>query len=517
MVFDENVFDEIDHFHPNFDESVPNLFSSRGFRKGSATTQCDAHVHVGEHGCVRGIATNTSCRRLVSKNLAWTCSPFQFALSTRAGTRCVVHAIRDAEGRTTTSIGAQCCRNSWKCRESNTEPIRQDDEGHRHDMEQHEGVKEELESGKMLFAFLDDTYVLSRGDRTRPIFNLLAVKVHLQASIRLHASKTRTWNMSEARPPDVDDLGPGVWHGEGGGKGAHQGVGHASWFRSLVQSHTDGRLEEEHKLWEAVGWVPDAQCAWQILVQCARPRCHHLIKTMFPASQQCILQITTLECSARSKRQHPDYIVSPFYPLDFDSVALRVMEVGPIACLACCFILNELHELSDALEVQFGPVLLLFIKSLSRKYAARMSTNEDNIRRKTRTLCNTKRTVASFLLSSTQTSHNMDFIFLHFTEEAKLEPFLAHLPTMLFGDQNFPANQCIVDDWRFLCSKIVCNLATAINKSVSACNPSGIIDSHLNGHTMSCFTNVKLNTNNMETEGAADSMADFIITIVSDE
>ena len=24
MVFDENFFDEIDHFHPNFDESVPN-------------------------------------------------------------------------------------------------------------------------------------------------------------------------------------------------------------------------------------------------------------------------------------------------------------------------------------------------------------------------------------------------------------------------------------------------------------------------------------------------------------
>ena len=24
VVFDENVFDEIDHFRPNFDESVPN-------------------------------------------------------------------------------------------------------------------------------------------------------------------------------------------------------------------------------------------------------------------------------------------------------------------------------------------------------------------------------------------------------------------------------------------------------------------------------------------------------------
>ena len=26
VVFDENFFDEIDHFHPNFDESVPNPF-----------------------------------------------------------------------------------------------------------------------------------------------------------------------------------------------------------------------------------------------------------------------------------------------------------------------------------------------------------------------------------------------------------------------------------------------------------------------------------------------------------
>ena len=25
VVFDEKIFDEIDHFHPNFDESVPDL------------------------------------------------------------------------------------------------------------------------------------------------------------------------------------------------------------------------------------------------------------------------------------------------------------------------------------------------------------------------------------------------------------------------------------------------------------------------------------------------------------
>ena len=55
-------------------------------------------------GGVRGIATGTSFRRLVAKVLArqfseqveQACTPSQFALSTRAGTGCVGHAIRVA-------------------------------------------------------------------------------------------------------------------------------------------------------------------------------------------------------------------------------------------------------------------------------------------------------------------------------------------------------------------------------------------------------------------------------------
>ena len=39
-------------------------------------------------------------------------------------------------------------------------------------------------------------------------------------------------------------------------------------------------IEEEEKLWNAIHWIPDLQCAWQVLVQCARPRCHHLLRTM---------------------------------------------------------------------------------------------------------------------------------------------------------------------------------------------------------------------------------------------
>ena len=53
-------------------------------------------------GGIRGIATSTSFRRLVAKTLAKqfmsdvekACAPFQFALSTRAGTDCVGHAVR---------------------------------------------------------------------------------------------------------------------------------------------------------------------------------------------------------------------------------------------------------------------------------------------------------------------------------------------------------------------------------------------------------------------------------------
>ena len=55
-----------------------------------------------QDGGVRGIATSTSFRRLVAKTLARqfgkaveaVCAPYQFALSTRAGTDCVGHAIR---------------------------------------------------------------------------------------------------------------------------------------------------------------------------------------------------------------------------------------------------------------------------------------------------------------------------------------------------------------------------------------------------------------------------------------
>ena len=47
----------------------------------------------------------------------------------------------------------------------------------------------------------------------------------------------------------------------------------------FVQAKIVSRLEDERSLWEAVSWVPDLQCAWQIILQCASPcsaQCHQV-------------------------------------------------------------------------------------------------------------------------------------------------------------------------------------------------------------------------------------------------
>ena len=72
-------------------------------------------------------------------------------------------------------------------------------------------------------------------------------------------------------------LGPEVWSPEGvkilGTPGGHA---------EFIQAAVDARLEEEDKLLRALSWVPDFQCARQLLVQCAGPRCHHVPKSMPP-------------------------------------------------------------------------------------------------------------------------------------------------------------------------------------------------------------------------------------------
>ena len=284
-------------------------------------------------GGVRGIATGTSFRRLVAKTLARqfgreveeACSPFQFALSSKAGVDCVGHAVRvateaDAEATVLSIDGigaydhvhrsamlnklldipslwgllpfvrATYCQptcHKWK-----------DQDGVQHDVHQHEGgeqgnplmplmfslaihnalveVKASMRLGEMLFAFLDDVYVVATSQRIREVCNLLNETLAI-VGIQLHAGKTRTWNRAGTRPADLEDLGP-----EEGIKILGTPIGSDQFVADVAQA----RLEEERRLWEAISWVPDTQCAWQILLQCSGPRCHHFFQTIPPSQSE---------------------------------------------------------------------------------------------------------------------------------------------------------------------------------------------------------------------------------------
>ena len=80
----------------------------------------------------------------------------------------------------------------------------------------------------------------------------------------MHNGKTRCRNRAGLCPQDVEELGPEVWSPRGV-KVLGTPVGSDEFIREV----SDARLEEEHKLWNAIPWIPDLQCAWQVLLQCA--------------------------------------------------------------------------------------------------------------------------------------------------------------------------------------------------------------------------------------------------------
>ena len=150
-----------------------------------------------------------------------------------------------------------------------TEPQRnkwQDAERHRHDIEQHEGGEQgdplmpqrvggsqrRVATWRGTICTLGRHYSLSKVDRTWLIYNLLADKLRAQAGIQLHAGKTHTWNKNGVSPPDMEELGPDVWNDEG-----IKVLGTPVGPDMSVLSHTAERLEEEGRLREEIGSVPD--------------------------------------------------------------------------------------------------------------------------------------------------------------------------------------------------------------------------------------------------------------------
>ena len=95
------------------------------------------------------------------------------------------------------------------------------------------------------------------------------------------------WNRTGLQPPNMDDLGEGVWSL----KGIRFLVFPSGQKRSC--KFTKRRLESEQRLWNAIPSITDLQCAWQLLLQCAGPRCNHLCELFLLPNQRHVRQGTT--------------------------------------------------------------------------------------------------------------------------------------------------------------------------------------------------------------------------------
>ena len=215
------------------------------------------------NGSVRGIVASDVFRRLVARTMAQqlgpaierATSPFQYALSTRAGTECIAHAIQGLtdldEAATVVSIdgigafdvvsrramleGLQTVEGGdsvmpfvlqfygsassylWEDQEGVVHTIVQAEGGEQGDplmpalfsLGQHPAlqvVQSQLQDGERLFAFLDDVYIVCAPPRVNATYAILQRELFTHSSIRVFHGKTQVWNRGSVAPPGIEVL-----------------------------------------------------------------------------------------------------------------------------------------------------------------------------------------------------------------------------------------------------------------------------------------------------------------------
>ena len=303
------------------------------------------------NGGVRGIVVGDIVRRLVGRTMAQqfskrvevATSPFQYALSTRAGAECVTHVLQtltDLDERATIlsvdGIGAydlisrHAMLSGLRDMEDGAELLPfvsslygrpstylwEDELGVVHDIQQGEGGEqgdalmpmlfslgqhralvasaEQLQENEKLFAFLDDIYVVCDPDRVENVHQLLQRELWVHARISLHLGKTQVWNRSGECPPACEEMQRAavqvdpdvrVWNGDVSRPGSEQGLkilGTPVGQPEYVTTKLDQLIEKHRVLLERIPAVNDLQSSWLFLTFCAATRANYTLRNVQP-------------------------------------------------------------------------------------------------------------------------------------------------------------------------------------------------------------------------------------------
>ena len=301
-------------------------------------------------GGVRGIVVGDMLRRMVARTVAQqlskeveeATSPFQYALTTRAGCECVAHVLQTLtdldEHATIVSIdgigaydlisrqsmldGLSAMENGeklllfvrsfygapstylWEDEMGTTHEVRQGEGGEQGDplmpllfsLGQHRAlvaVQARLREGERLFAFLDDVYVICAPDRAGDVHKILQEELWRHAKIQVHHGKTKMWNRS-GTPAGVEELTASarvldpnalVWRGNHALPTSSRGfkvlgvpIGHPDFVEEFLARKT----REHELLFERIPAMEDLQSAWLVLLFCAAPRANFWLRSVRP-------------------------------------------------------------------------------------------------------------------------------------------------------------------------------------------------------------------------------------------
>ena len=264
--------------------------------------------------------------------------PHQFALSTRAGTEAVIHALTaatqanpahtvlsvDGIGAYDTISRESMLRGLMTVPTANrslpfvrtfygqpSQYVWHDDQGRHHLISQAEGgeqgdplmpalfslgqsravqaIHSQLHPTEMLLAYLDDIYAVVAPDRVRTVYDVMANELRTHTRIQLNSGKARVRNAAGATPPGLEVLGPEVWVGNTTLPREQQGItilGAPLGTAEYVAQQLLHSTQSHQALLERIPTVDDLQSAWLLLLFCASPRCNHTLRTTPPQLTQ---------------------------------------------------------------------------------------------------------------------------------------------------------------------------------------------------------------------------------------